>query len=165
MALTGEDDTCFSCDPACACLIGFVTKRPYLFDFRSNKPLVHKITNKSDHLMFCIDAEILKSPPITSPIPLFAEYHTLIKERDRCRVYKLSLVAGESVTVSYPFFFLSVVLRGSRIKTSIHTAAGQSLSWEKDSAIGDEEWCNPAVDITITNLGEGTYEQFIAEWR
>lgn len=114
--------------------------------------------------MFCIDAEILKSPPITSPFPLVAEHHTLVKERDRCRVYKLSLMAGESVTVSYPFFYLSIVLRGSRIKTSI-SSAGHSLSWEKSKVLGAEEWCTPAVDITLTNMGEGTYEQFITEWR
>lgn len=131
---------------------------------RSDKPLVHKITNKSDQPMFCIDAEILMSPPIISPIPLIAEHHTLIKERDRCRVYKLSLMAGESVTVCYPFFYLSIVLRGSRIKTSC-CSAGLSLSWERTTAIGDNEWCTPAIDITITNLGEETYEQFIAEWK
>ena len=113
--------------------------------------------------MFCIDAEILKSPPITSPIPLIAQNHTLIKERDRCRVYKLSLTAGESVIVSYPFFYLSIVLRGSRIKTSIRSA-GHFLSWEQTKVMGDEEWCTPAIDITITNLGAGTFEQFIAEW-
>jgi len=135
-----------------------------LSDSRSDKPLIHKITNQSDHEMFCIDAEVLKSPPITSPIPLIAEHHTLIKERDRCRVYKLSLMAGESVTVSYPFFYLSIVLRGSRIKTSI-CSGGHSLSWEKVKAMGDEEWCTPAVDVTITNLGEAAYEQFVAEWR
>jgi hypothetical protein len=31
--------------------------------------------------------------------------------------------------------------------------------------MGDEEWCAPALDIDIKNLGEGVYEQFIAEWR
>jgi hypothetical protein len=114
--------------------------------------------------MFCIDAEILKSPPITSPIPLVAENHTLIKERDRCRVYKLSLMAGESVDVCYPFFYLSIVLRGSKIKTSIRSA-GHSLFWEQTKVMGDEEWCTPAIGITIKNLGDTTYEQFIAEWK
>jgi len=135
---------------------------------RSEKPLVHKITNKSDRPMFCIDAEVLKTPPVTSPIPLYAEHHTLIKERDRCRVYKLSLMPGESATVSYPFFYLSIVLKGSRVETTIgalSAGAGRSVSWVKAAAMGDEEWCAPALDIGIKNLGEGVYEQFIAEWR
>ncbi len=73
-------------------------------------------------------------------------------------------MAGESVIVSYPFFYLSIVLRGSRIKTSIRSA-GHSLFWEQTKVMGDEEWCTPALDITITNMGDGTYEQFIAEWK
>ena len=132
---------------------------------RSDKPLVHKITNISDQPMFCIDAEVLKTPPITSPLPLVAEHHTLIKERDRCRVYKLSLVPGDKVTVSYPFFHLSIVLRGSKVKTVVGASAGHSISYEKTAAMGDEEWCTPVVDSTITNVGESIYEQFIAEWR
>ena len=91
---------------------------------KSDKPLVHKIQNKSDKLMFCIDAEIIKTPPITSPFPLMAEHHALIKERDRCRVYKLTLKPGETVSVSYPFFHLTIVLRGSKVKTVVGASAG-----------------------------------------
>lgn len=115
--------------------------------------------------MFCIDAEVIKKPPVTSPIPLVAEYHELIKERDRCRVYKLSLMPGQSITVSYPFFYLSIVLKGSKIRTVLGASAGHSVSWIKEGAMGDEEWCSPALDIGITNVGESLYEQFIAEWR
>lgn len=149
-------------DPMCDCMeFGEVRYGAH----RSEKPLIHKITNSSDKPMFCVDAEVLKSPPVTSPIPLYAQHHTLIKERDRCRVYKLSLLPGESVTVSYLFFYLSIVLRGSRIHTSIGASTGRPLSWTKSTAMGDEEWCTPAHDISITNSGDDTYEQFIAEWR
>jgi len=149
-------------DPECDCLeLGEVRYGTH----RSDKPLVHKITNTGDTPMFCIDAEVLKTPPVTSPFPLVAEHHTLIKERDRCRVYKLSLAPGESVTVSYPFFYLRIVLRGSKIKTVIGASAGHSVSWEKVTAMGDEDWCTPGLDINISNVGESVYEQFIAEWR
>ncbi|KAL3783372.1 hypothetical protein HJC23_013417 [Cyclotella cryptica] len=131
---------------------------------KSDKPLVHKITNTSEVDMFCIDAEILKSPPVTNPLPLVAEHHTLIKTRDRCRVYKLSLKPGESATVSYPFFYLSVVLRGSKIKICLGKDPHR-ISWEKDMMIGDEEWCVPTLDVTIQNVGNEIFEQFIAEWR
>jgi len=127
---------------------------------------VHKITNTSTKDNFCVDAELLKSPPVTSPLPLVAEHHTLIKERDKCRVYKLSLLPGQSVTVSYPFFYLSIVLRGSRIKTVIGGSAGHSISWERTTIMGEDvEWCTPTIDITISNVGDSVYEQFIAEWR
>lgn len=148
-------------DPTCDCMeFGEVRYGTH----KSDKPLVHRITNKSDTNMYCIDAEVIKSPPVTSPLPLVAEYHELIKTRDRCRVYKLMLQPGATVKVSYPFFYLSIVLKGSKIKTSL--SVGQhSVSWEKTTAIGDEEWCTPTLDVTISNVGETIYEQFIAEWR
>ena len=96
--------------PACDCMdFGEIRYGSY------KEPLVHKITNLNDDDMFCIDAEVLKTPPVTSPLPLVAEHHQLIKTRDRCRVYKLTLQPGESVHVSYPFFYLSIVLRLSLI--------------------------------------------------
>lgn len=131
---------------------------------KSDKPLVHKITNTSEVDMFCIDAEILKSPPVTNPLPLVAEHHILIKTRDRCRVYKLSLQPGESVTVSYPFFYLSIVLRGSKIKICLGNDP-HCIGWEKNMMIGDEEWCVPVLDVTVKNIGNEVFEQFIAEWR
>eukprot|EP00980_Cylindrotheca_fusiformis_P015574 scaffold4447_cov120-Cylindrotheca_fusiformis.AAC.7 len=148
-------------DPECDCMefgeVRFGTHK-------SDKPLVHKISNKNDTDMFCIDAEILKTPPVTCPLPLVADHHSLIKTRDRCRVYKLVLQPGESVSVSYAFFYLSIVLRGSRVKTSLESS-GHLVSWEKDAKIGDEEWCSPTLSVSISNVGDKVYEQFIAEWR
>jgi len=147
-------------DPACDCMeFGEVRYGTH----KSDKPLVHKITNMADTDMFCVDAEVLKSPPVTSPFPLVAEHHTLIKSRDRCRVYKLVLEPGQSVSVSYPFFYLSIVLKGSTVKTEVGTQ-GHSVSWKKTAELGDVEWHNPTLGIVITNSGETVYEQFIAEW-
>jgi len=127
-------------------------------------PLVQKITNKSDCAMLLIDAEVLKSPPVTSSAPLVAESHDLIsKWHDRCRVYKLSLDPGASISVSYPFFYLSIVLKGSTIKTEMGNG-GRSVAWEKIAELGDSEWNSPTLGITITNTGNNVYEQFIAEW-
>ena len=153
-------------DPSCDCMeFGEVRYGTH----KSDKPLIHKITNKSDTDMFCIDAEILKSPPVVNPLPLVAECHSLIKTRERCRVYKLVLEPGQSVGVSYPFFYLSIVLKGSKVKTELCSSSssggGPSISWEKDATMGDEEWCNPTLNIRISNVGSSVYEQFIAEWR
>ena len=113
--------------------------------------------------MFCIDAEVLKSPPVKSPIPLVAEHHTLIKTRDKCRVYKLCLEPGASVSVSYPFVYLSIVLKGSTIQTRLNSG-GAGIIWDKAMVLGDLEWNSPTVDITLTNVGSTVFEQFIAEW-
>ena len=148
-------------DPICDCMeFGEVRYGTH----KSDRPLVHKITNMSKVDMFCIDAEVLKSPPVISPLPLVAEHHELIKTRDRCRVYKLSLEPGQSTRVSYPFFYLSVVLKGSKIKIVLGSGQ-QKITWLRDTQIGNEEWCRPALDLLIENIGDQRYEQFIAEWR
>lgn len=132
---------------------------------KTDKPLVHKITNMNDGEMLCIDAEVIKKPPVVSPFPLVADHHTLIKTRDRCRVYSLLLEPGQSTTVSYNFFYLNVTLKGSQIKVSLGDSSGHSISWDKSSAIGDVEWCSPTLNLTITNIGSSNFEQYIAEWR
>ena len=148
-------------DPACDCM-EFGECR---FGGHSAEPLVHKITNKSDQEMFCIDAEILKHPPVTSPLPLFAAHHKLIKERHPCRVYLLSLQPGEDVTVSYPFFHLSIVLRGGRVRRSIGASSRHPITFEDDTKMGDEAWHQPTLDVKISNVGKAVFEQFIVEWK
>jgi len=151
-------------DPACDCMeFGEVRYGTH----KSDKPLIHKITNMSKGEMFCIDAEVLKTPPVTSPLPLVAQHHELIKTRDRCRVYKLVLEPGESTAVSYPFFYLSIILQGSNaVRTEMAVgSSGRTLAWEEPRAMGDVEWHSPSAELTITNTGTTKYEQFIAEWR
>ncbi|KAL7492049.1 hypothetical protein ACHAWT_003182 [Skeletonema menzelii] len=149
-------------DPMCDCMefgeVRFGTHK-------TDKPLVHKITNMNDGEMLCIDAEVIKKPPVVSPFPLVADHHTLIKTRDRCRVYSLLLEPGQSTTVSYNFFYLNVTLKGSQIKVSLGDSSGHSICWDKSSAIGDVEWCSPTLNLTITNIGSSNFEQYIAEWR
>jgi hypothetical protein len=145
--------------PACDCMefgeIRFGTHK-------TDKPLVHKITNKTNQQMLCIDAEVLKQPPITAAIPLIAENHELVKTRDKCRVYKLSLEPGEMVTVSYPFFYFTVILQPGTVERAM---GGGRLVWMETSARGDVAWKEPTVDLRITNKGLSTFVQYIAEWR
>lgn len=147
-------------DPACDCMeFGEVRYGTH----KTDKPLVHKITNMNDCDMLCIDAEVLKSPPITSPFPLVAEHHELIKTRDRCRVYKLVLEPGQAVAVNYAFFYLTIVLKGSKIKTELGSG-GPTISWESEMGLGDLEWHSPTMSVKLTNCGDTIFEQFIAEW-
>lgn len=134
---------------------------------KEDKPLVHKITNMCDKDMFCIDAEVIKRPPIISAIPLVAEYHELIKTREKCRVYHFTLGPRQSTIVTYAFFYLNIVLRGSTIKTGLGGSADGSggISWEEETKMGDTHWKEPCVNMRIENLGSTVYEAFISEWR
>jgi len=150
-------------DPECDCMeFGEIRYGTH----KSDKPLVHKITNQSNKPLFAIDAEVLKCPPITNPFPLVAEKHELVKTREKCRCYKLILKPGESVCVSYPFFHLQVVLKGGTIKTEL-SATGENtigLAWEQDYKIGDLKWMEPCMNVKQTNIGKSTYELYLAEW-
>lgn len=144
--------------PACDCMdFGEIRYGTH----KTDQPLVHKITNKSNVTMLCIDAEVLSKPPITSPLPLVAEFHELVKTRDKCRVYKLELTPGQSVNITYPFYHLTVVLRPGTVKNE---SAGM-FSWEEPYELGDLAWKEPVANLTRTNTGESTFVQYIAEWR
>ena len=145
-------------DPACDCMnFGEVRYGTH----KTERPLVHKITNTlTDRNMLCVDAEILKQPPVTSAIPLVAEKHELIKTRDKCRVYKLTLEPGEAVTVCYPFFYLSVVVEPGTVEKQV----GGRIRWIETPELGDVAWKEPTMEITKRNAGQSTYIEYIAEW-
>jgi hypothetical protein len=160
-------------DPKCDCMeYGEVRYGTH----KSDTPLVHKITNKSNTTMLCIDAEILSSPPLTCPFPLVAECHTLVKSRDKARVYKLSLEPGQSVSVSYPFYHLTVVLSKGKsddtttttdAKNRIKTTIGDDVhgvSWTSTVNIGHVEWHSPRLNMTMENVGVSLYEHYVVEW-
>lgn len=144
-------------EPACDCVaFGEIRYGTH----KTDKPLIHKITNSSDKAILCIDAEVIKKPPVTAVIPLVADKHELIKTRDKCRVYKLSLKPGESVQVSYPFFYLSVVLKGG---TTVETEVAGPIRWTETANVGDVHWKNPAT-LKKTNTGSSEYIEFVSEW-
>lgn len=135
---------------------------------KSEQPLIHKITNQSNTMMHCIDAEILCQPPIISPIPLIAQYHECIKIRSNCRIYKLTLLPGQYVETNYIFFHCTVVIQGSTIKKSIPSNSGSdrssTITWTEEYNIGDFDWKEPIMNIQKTNVGTTTYIEYIAEW-
>jgi NAD-binding of NADP-dependent 3-hydroxyisobutyrate dehydrogenase len=144
-------------DPACDCMdFGEVRYGTH----KTDTPLVHKITNMADKEMLCIDAEILRRPPVTAVIPLVAENHELVKTRDKCRVYKLTLEPGESVTVSYPFFHLSVVMQPGTIQKDI----GGRIQWIESSELGDVVWKEPVLEVKKRNVGTSVFVEYITEW-
>ena len=128
---------------------------------KTENPLVHKITNKSEQDMLCIDAEILRRPPVTAVVPLLADKHVLIKTRDKFRVYKLRLEPCEEITVTYSFFHLSVTIRGGTLEYE----SGNWIRWTETKKLSDVEWNVPVCNMKVTNVGLTSFEQFIVEWR
>jgi len=134
---------------------------------KTDQPLVHKIQNKSKKQMLCIDVEVLKQPPISAAIPLVAPNHELIKTRDKIRVYKLTINPEESIEVTYPFFYISVVLIGGNLQSHLSSAAAGNLdlSWTSRLEKGDVYWKEPVTGLKQKNIGENTVVIYIAEWR
>ena len=150
-------------DPCCDCMeFGEVR----FGNHKEDKPLVHKITNLTKQDMFCIDAEVKTKPPVVSALPLVANYHNLIKTRDKCRVYHIKMSPGEKTSVSYCFFYLNITLRGGCVKYSYGDQKKQpNFSWTQNHAMGDCLWKEPVVDLNIENVGDTVYEAYISEWR
>uniref|UniRef100_A0A0G4FAB1 Uncharacterized protein n=1 Tax=Chromera velia CCMP2878 TaxID=1169474 RepID=A0A0G4FAB1_9ALVE len=134
------------------------------FGTHRGTPLVHKITNKTTQQMLCIDAEVTKSPPmVRGEKPLEAPFHELVKTRDRCRVYRVLLKPGESFQTVYDFFSLMVVKERGEIEVSKGKDGFLKMkqSWKR----GEVEWREPASEWRQENIGQGTFEAFVAEWR
>lgn len=125
----------------------------------TSQPCVHKISNLSPTDMFVINVELLNQPPIRQKDALEAPFHSLVKEQENCRIYKLSLPAGESTHVSYRFFYVRVILKGSLIQHALQ----EDVSWNESLRMGDSHWKEPCVNITITNVGDSVYEAYVCE--
>ena len=91
---------------------------------------------------------------------MIADKHDLIKTRSKCRVYKLTLEPEESCIVTYPFFSFTVVLQPGLVERRVGP-----LVWTERSARGDVAWKEPIIDMTISNVGDCAFVQFVAEWR
>jgi hypothetical protein len=148
----GDDDARTGTAPA-----GSVLCRPH----RSH-PLIHQVHNLGEGEMRLIGAEIKASPPVTAPAPLDALGHVLTLERERLRVYELSLDPVQSTgPIEYRFSSLTVflttatlVLRGTdgTERTVVH-------------APGDVIWLPGPAVVSLTNAGEQRCRAAIGEWR
>ena len=127
--------------------------------------LVHRITNtdSENKAMACVDVEILRTPPVTATDPLVDEHHVLTKTMSNCRVYKLTLQPNEEISVSYPFFYLSLVLKGGTIQTTVGTG-NDGFSWETAHKVGGVDWNSPSIGKSIRNTGTTVFETYIVEW-
>jgi hypothetical protein len=136
---------------------GTVMCRPH-----RSRPLIHQVHNAGAGEMRLIGAEIKASPAVTSPVALDASGHTLTLERDRLRVYELSLEPGETTdTVEYRFSSLTVFLTIATVLT--HFLDGREHTGVH--APGDVIWMPGPVAFSLTNAGEEPFRAAVGEWR
>jgi len=126
-------------------------------------PCVHKITNLSDVDMFCINVEVHDTPPLVMDKELDLPNHTLLMTQYNCRVYSLKLGPKESTDVTYPFFYVRVIVKGGTVKIGQNKGGG--LTWEEKHEVGESLWKEPCSDVTVTNTGDHEYEAYICEFR
>lgn len=130
--------------------------RPHL-----TRPLIHQVHNVGAGEMRLIGAEIKASPPVTSAAPLEAPGHVLTLERDRLRVYELSLAPGETTgEIEYGFSSLTVLLTIATLRLVV---AGVERT--QVFAPADVLWQPGPVRLSVTNLGEEPGRAFVGEWR
>ena len=131
-----------------------------------NCPLTHVIhAVEGGGGVLCVDAEVLRPPPktkVTSEQEVESiQGHTLVKIREKVRVFQLNLEPKASVVCDYNFFHLVVVREMGKIKTSTYNC----VEYTENKAVGDCEWHEPICSKKIENIGSTPYSCFIIQWR
>lgn len=136
---------------------GSVLCRPH-----RSRPLIHQVHNLGPAEMRLIGAEIKRSPPVTSPEPLGDAAHVLTLERDRLRVYELSLDPGAGAgPLRYRFSSLTVWLTVA----TVSVRHGDGAEHTAVHAPGDVVWLPGPAELTIVNVGEEPCRAAVGEWR
>jgi len=105
-----------------------------------------------------VQIQMLKSPPVSNPEALVAEMHDLIWEAPRARVYKLLLPLGQSCSMSYPFFHLTIATSRAQVMINL-----PGLQWTEHVQEGSVKWNQPTLGCTATNSGNTSLCQYIVE--
>ena len=105
-----------------------------------------------------IKIQAMKSPPISNTVPLATERHELILESAKFRVYKLSLLVGESCSVAYPFFHVTIAMTEAQLTVSL-----PGLEWKDHIRSESIKWSQPVTSCTLTNCGNSIYSQYVVE--
>lgn len=130
------------------------------YGYHTGNALTHKVICMGPNPMFCVDAELVCSPPIGSTDPLDALHHKLIKVRPKARVYKLELPVGQSIECTYNFYGLWCMYSDTKLEIS---QGGKK--WTAQIKKGDMVWREGPITLTQRNVGEKPFECYIFEYR
>lgn len=124
-------------------------------------PLVHRITSSSETAVNCFDVEVRSPPPSrTGKVEVEEiEGHEIVKVREKIRVFKKVLKAGEEYVRDYDFFHVIVVGSSSTISSS--------LGWTTEPKKGTASWHEPSAGrgVTYKNEGKGDFLIYIVQFR
>ena len=127
-----------------------------------SEPLIHRVCNVGLGDARMIGAELKAAPPLSSSSPLRDPCHSIQKEHDRLRVYRLGIQPDQTTgRISYDFYGLTVVLGAAviSVEDELHNETLISCS------AGDAIWQSPRSNFTISNPGQEEYRAIVAEWR
>lgn len=127
-----------------------------------SEPLIHRVCNIGSGDARMIGAELKETPPVSASFPLNVPCHSVQKEHERLRVYRLRIQPEETTgPISYDFYSLTVVLEAAvvLIEDELHNQTLMSCS------AGDAIWQSPRSNFTISNPGRAEYRAIVAEWR
>lgn len=151
------------------CVNDFMEFGEVRYGYHCQCPLVHYICAEVDGSggVLCVDAEVLSPPPllkdnngnVLNEVESL-ERHSVIKVREKVRVFKLVLQPGDNILLNYEFFHLIVVSEASDIEIT-----NDGYTWIESKNVGDIQWNNPIRMQQIKNVGNSSYSQFIIQWR
>ena len=157
------------------CLTDFMEFGEVRYGYHCKCPLTHRIhAVVGGGGVLCVDAEVLAPPPdYCKDAPEVEELpgHTLVKTREKARVFLLVLKPGESAVLNYAFFHLMVVSEASLIEASVAGAGGAGGAgagggvWVEEKKVGDCEWGAPLFGKTVKNVGSTQYGCYVIQWR
>jgi hypothetical protein len=132
---------------------GFVATDP---DFQGEVPDVSHQRGVQEHT-----ADISSVPPDQFAPLVVGPAGARGLERDRLRVYELSLAPGESTGTVECFSSLTVFLTIATVLTRL-LSGGEHIGVH---APGDVIWMPGPVSFSLTNVGEEPYRAAVGEWR
>ncbi|MDG2024636.1 MAG: hypothetical protein P8J75_09275 [Actinomycetota bacterium] len=127
-----------------------------------SEPLIHRVCNIGSSDARMIGAELKAAPPVSASLPLDVPCHSVQKEHDRLRVYRLGIQPEQTTgPISYDFYSLTIVLEAAvvLVEDELHNQTLMSCS------AGDAIWQSPRSNFTISNPGRTEYRAIVAEWR
>lgn len=144
------------------CMHDFMEFGEVRYGVHSKKcPLVHKITAGEETPVNCFDVEVKIPPPSRGGQETKSiEGHEVVKVREKVRVYKHILKAGESVVREYDFFHVLVV--GSTSEIEFEGEGG----WKEENVKGSANWSGPTKEgRREKNVGEEDFIVYVVQFR
>lgn len=126
--------------------------------FISESPL--SVSMSFEH--FSVHLKLAKPVPLSNHDKLLLPMHDLCWESQKIRIYTLNIPSGETVDISYPFFYVKVTSTPGVTKTTIKTTG---VDWTETIDVGTISWNPPTLKHRLANVGSNVLTQYVVELR